>query len=308
MMRTLVIVVVAGIVASPKLGAQTADKTSAEFEVASVKPNNSGSQTSSSSFPLGPGDVYVKTGGAFSSTNLPLLSYISFAYKIRGNQLQSLVAQLPPWVSTDRFDIQAKATGNPDKDQMRLMMRSLLAERFKAIRNETREVPVLALVPVKPGKTGPRLRPHPDNNSCETTAAPPAAVGAGQRPYAQTIDGGFPVYCTAVLNMTPSVAGRRRVAGRNVTLEYIAESLSASSNLGRPMVDQTGIKGTVDFILEWEPDRLAPSQAGADSRPDVPSGSTFQSALREQLGLKLESQKAKVDLMVVDHIEHPSEN
>jgi hypothetical protein len=108
------------------------------FDVASVKPNKSGNPPTFN-FPLGPGDVYVPNGGFLSATNFPLGTYIAFAYKILGNQMQSLMAQLPEWVMTDRFDIQARAESNPGKDQMRLMMRSLLADRFKlAIHTETR--------------------------------------------------------------------------------------------------------------------------------------------------------------------------
>lgn len=74
--------------------------------------------------------------------------------------------------TTDRFDIQARAEGNPGKDQMRLMMRSLLADRFKlAIHHETRQVPAFAIVLVKPGKTGPQLQLHPNDAPCPTTSS-----------------------------------------------------------------------------------------------------------------------------------------
>src|SRR5580692_5770822 len=84
-----------------------------------------------SNFPLGPGDVYVQNGGLFSANNLPLVTYIFFAYKFIGNQAQYLLPQLPEWTKSEQFDIQARAAGNPGKDQMRLMMRALLADRFK---------------------------------------------------------------------------------------------------------------------------------------------------------------------------------
>jgi len=112
------------------------------FDVASVKPNES-DDSPTSNFPLGPGDVYIPNGGFFSATGQPLNIYLKFAYKITGSQWQSLEPQLPPWTGSERFDIQARAEGNPTKDQMRLMMRSLLAERFKlAIHTEQRQAPV----------------------------------------------------------------------------------------------------------------------------------------------------------------------
>jgi len=123
--------------------------------VASVKPNRSDSPPASN-FPLGPGDVYVRNGGLFSATGFPLIIYISFAYKMIGNQEQYLLRQLPDWAKVERFDIQARASGDPGKDQMRLMMRALLADRFQLrIRFERREVPVLAFTLAKAGKTGP---------------------------------------------------------------------------------------------------------------------------------------------------------
>jgi uncharacterized protein (TIGR03435 family) len=259
-------------------------KTQLVFDVASVKPNKSGDQPNSN-FPLGPGDVYVPNGGLFSATGLPLATYIFFAYKIMGNQAQSLLPQLPGWVTTERFEIQARAEGNPSKDQMRLMMRSLLADRFKlAIHNETREVSVLALVLLKPGKTGPLLRPHPEDSSCSSSAPPQPSAGSGQSPSPPKADtGGLPSLCGGIFIMPPTLAGRIRLAARNVTLGFIADSVSASANLGRPMVDQTGLSGSFDFTLEWTPEARGSQPSGADNQPDTP-GPPFAEALREQLG------------------------
>ena len=138
------------------------------FDAASVKPNKSG-DIPHSNVPLDSGDYFVPTGGFFNATSEPLFQYVIFAYRITGNQMQFLLPQLPGWVTTDRFDIQARVAGNPGKEQIRLMMRSLLADRFKlAIHNETRQVPVFAVVLLKPGKTGPQLQPHPVDSSCAT--------------------------------------------------------------------------------------------------------------------------------------------
>src|SRR4029078_443798 len=125
---------------------------SASFEVASVKANRS-SAAATSRFPLGPGDAYVP-GGVFSATNQPLVVYLRFAFKLGQNDL----AGLPPWVYDERFDIQARGPGNATKDEMRLMMRSLLGERFHVRTHTERQTgPVFDLVLVKTGVTGPQL-------------------------------------------------------------------------------------------------------------------------------------------------------
>src|SRR5579871_1277204 len=102
-------------------------QTAPRFDVASVKANKSNDQ-SYSNFPLGPGNVYTPNGGFFDAKNLPLITYIAFAWKMGGADMQTFLPQLPPWVLSDRLDIQARAGGNPDKDTMRIMMRALLAD------------------------------------------------------------------------------------------------------------------------------------------------------------------------------------
>jgi bla regulator protein BlaR1 len=129
---------------TPAIAALRAESAASQaFDVATVKLNDSVTQDSSMNVPLGPEDVY--TGGLFSGTNVRLISYIYFAYNLTGNQFQVLMPQLPKWVITDHFDIQARAEGNPNKAQMRLMMQSLLADRFKlAVHFETRQLPSTA--------------------------------------------------------------------------------------------------------------------------------------------------------------------
>lgn len=275
------------------LGAQS-------FDVTSVKPGKPG-LPANSNFPLGPGDVYVPNGGFFSATGFPLITYIAFAYKILGNQMEYLLPQMPGWAKTEGFDIQARAAGNPGKDQMRLMMRSLLADRFALkIHTETRQVPVFGLVLLKAGKTGPQLQKHPEDPSCST------APGAGTAAPAATVAGGYPALCGGILGMPASAPGRMRIGARNVTLALIANGLSQIGNLGRPVLDQTGIGGTVDFTLEWTPE-ISTLPPGVDFKPDE-SGPSFLEALKTQLGLKLDSQKGPVEVMVVDHVERPSAN
>src|SRR5579871_1667889 len=110
--------------------AQTEPKPA--FDVASVKQNKTGDPAPYSNSPLGPGTVFVQTGGYFKATDLPLMTYIAFAYKIQGSEAKDLLSQLPDWVNTENYDIEAKtAKVGVTKDEMRLMMQSLLAERFK---------------------------------------------------------------------------------------------------------------------------------------------------------------------------------
>jgi len=293
--------IIVGAIHAPVTSAQTGSQVTTDapqFEVASVKPSKPGGQPTSN-FPLGPGDVYVRNGGFLSATGYPLSLYIAFAYKLIGNQGQLLAPQLPEWAKTEGFDIQARATGDPGKDQMRLMMRSLLADRFKlAIRFEKREVPVFAFVLAKSGTTGPQLRPHLDTSPCPTeqpTAATPGVVD------------GLPAFCNGIYPLPASVPGRFRFGGRRVTIGFIADTFSAGTNLGRPMIDQTGLSGTFDFTLEWAQERRGPMPPGAEAQPEL-TGPTFQEALRDQLGIKLQSQKGPISVMVVDHVERPSAN
>jgi hypothetical protein len=197
------------------------------FDVASVKPSRPDSVVSSN-FTLGPGDRYIPNGGLFSATGLPLITYISFAYKMMGSDMQYLLPQLPGWVATERFDVQARAEGNPGKGEMRLMMRALLAERFGlAIHNETREVPVLALVLAKPGKTGPQLRAHREEPPC------PSDI---MQPPVPTSDG-FPLLCVGLLDVPPQVPGRRR--GRRAASDYAIHCLF-TGRAGRPGTSGSG--------------------------------------------------------------------
>jgi uncharacterized protein (TIGR03435 family) len=277
-----------------------------EFEVASVRENKSNDKANAD-FPMGPGDVYAPTGGLFRATGMPLIAYIQFAFKITSNQGQYLRAGLPDWVMSDRFNIEARAENqNPTKDQMRLMMQSLLADRFKlAFHRETKQVPVYGLVLVKPGKTGPQLLAHPADSGCSNAIPQQSASGSEPPPPATT--GRFPSTCGGIVGVPPSAPGRLSLGARNVTIGLIATAFSgAETNVDRPIVDRTGLSGTFDFALEFSPD---PSSVppGASFQPDA-SGPTFMQALKEQLGLKLEPQKSPIDVVIVDHVEHPSEN
>jgi uncharacterized protein (TIGR03435 family) len=278
-----------------------------EFEVASVKPNTAPvtPATRTGNMPLGPQDAFTPTGGLFSITNRELWSYVIFAYKLGQAQADSFVAQQPEWAKNNRYDIQARAAGNPTKDQYRLMIQALLADRFKLkVHYEIKQIPVLALVLDKPGKLGPKIQPHPSDAPCSVAIAPGGASSANGGTPA-TIAGGFPERCGAVSNW--EVSGRFRVGARNVLLTNFTQRIVQLINADRPVLDKTGLGGTFDFIMEFTPQFDGPLPPGETFAPD-PSGPTFQQALKEQLGLKLESQTGPTEVFVLDHVEQPTEN
>jgi bla regulator protein blaR1 len=279
---------------------QPADGDRLAFDVASVKASRPDAPHDSN-FPLNAGAMYTPNGGRFFATNFPLVTYIVFAYNLLGNQIQALAPQLPRWATTDGFDIEARVAGNPTKDQMRLMMRSLLADRFKfAIHTEAREVPVLAFTLAKPGKLGPQLRQHPADADapCQTD---PSAANQVPDAFFEKIPGGFPAICNGILGVPPSAPGRSRLGGRNVTIAFMADMFSQRVSAGRPMIDATGLTGTFDFLIEFVPDSQIPAVPPDD-------GPTFEEALQDQLGLKMQSRKSEMQMIVVDHVERPSAN
>jgi uncharacterized protein (TIGR03435 family) len=290
--------------AAQSLDAMEAVGVKMSFDVASVKPNKSGGRDYSN-IPLAPGAAYSPTGGLFSATKVSLIAYIAFAYDLTGYQMLRLLPQLPRWITADAFDIEARAQGNPTEDQMRLMLQSLLADRFKlVVHTEIKQGPVYALVLSKPGKTGPQLQPDLDDGSCSTaTTQPPPTTGSATD---------FPNTCAGVVGMPASAPGRVRLGARRMTIGQIASflpvtSLKVNTGMDRPVLDHTGLTGRYDFSLEFTPQLNGPVPAGADFQPD-PSGPTFLEALQEQLGLKLESQTGPVNVFVVDHAEEPSPN
>jgi bla regulator protein blaR1 len=254
--------IVVGTVRVPVIMAQTRTQTTsaaAKFEVASVKPSHSDAPPKSN-FPLGTGDVYIRNGGRFSATGFPLISYIAFAYKILGNEAQYLMPQLPNWAKTERFDIEARAEGDPGKDRMRLMMRALLADRFAlAIRYEDREVPVFAFVLSRSGKTGPQLHPHLDPSPCPTEPAGSSVPNV--------VDGS-PVFCNGIYPLPPGSPGDVRFGGRNVTMAFIANTLSALTDEGRPMVDPIAPAVYDKLSKSW------PTTTSVNSKTCSPSASS----------------------------------
>jgi bla regulator protein blaR1 len=313
---TATIALVPVLAQSPTADWQAAAGGKLNFDVASVKklPPDS---VHPPNFPLDPGDSYIATGGRFSAgVSLPV--YIVFAYKLAltQEQIQAMLAGLPKWVGTDRFEVEANADGKPTKDQMRLMMQSLLADRFQLkIHFESREMPVYALVLAQPGKLGPKLQPHDRRSTCDESATSMDALLRS------------PNLCYSI-----GTQGRepRTTSARNVPMAYLAQFLTTRGgepSLGRPVVDRTGLDGRFDFTIEYAPETSGPPPGatvvskggGAPRSAPLPSSADagtppggdkppFLQALREQLGLKLESSRGPVRSPVIDHIESPSEN
>jgi uncharacterized protein (TIGR03435 family) len=275
-----------------------------EFDVASVRQNKSAGKPHSN-IPLGPQNIYGPTGGVVSAKNFSLLYYMTFAYKLTDYQQETVRTKVPDWVLNDHFNIEARTDNrSATKDELRAMMQSLLAARFGlAVHYESRTVSVYALELVKAGSTGPRLRPHPADAVCPGFS--PLLKTAEGKPVADLPDAGeegFPTFCGGILGVPASAEDRYSFGARDVTMGLIASSLSSWGNVGRPVVDETGLPGMWDFVLDYTPDPR-PKYATIDS-----GGPTFQGALQKQLGLKLVARKAPVQFLVLDHVDRLSEN
>lgn len=224
-----------------------------EFEVATIKPDNSGKGS------------WRNTSDGFITSGTSALRLIMSAYSL---SLPQQVIGLPAWASSDPFEVVAKMDGDtaaalaklPPQQQWnerQKMMQALLAERFGLkVHHETRQMPIYVLTVVDPGKL------KPSANGAEGQAV---YSNAKITAHALSVD-------SLMLNMT--------------------------NNVGRIIINQTGLKVTYDFTLEWAPDGADPS----DPRPSI------FTALDEQLGLKLKPSQGPVDAIVIDHVQRPSEN
>lgn len=281
---------------------QTAAGGKMEFEVASVRRDMSDANTP-------PNFAITSDDGAGPSSNLftadfPLMIYVEFAYKLwlTPGQRETLLSELPGWVATDKFEIRARTAGKPTKDQMRLMMQSLLAERFKLrIHFETRQEAVFALTAIKAGKLGANLRPHAEGTPCEERDE--ATASGARRSSGQA----FPPRC-GVYSARMTGDNKVMLASRDTTLAELAGALPNYGGLGRPVIDETGIRGRFDVSIEWTARVvLQNSPPTAEGGSDL-GGTSFSEALADQLGLKLERTRAPVRVLVIDHVEMPSEN
>ena len=263
------------------------------FEVASVREDPTGKYQTPPYSIDSDDDGDISSSGIFLA-DLPLTSYISFAYKL--DQQHPMLEHLPEWVKNKHFVIQARVPGKPTKDQLRLMMQSLLADRFKLeLHFETETVPVLFMTLIKPGKNGAGLRQHSDG--------PPCTVVVPHPPNSTASFDMFPCNVYLAINQ----ADHTILAGaRNTTVELMAAFFTNVGHM-RPIVNETGLSGKIDFSMVYTPEPKDPLKAGTGNEEEF-SGTTFLEAIKDQLGLKLEPGKSPIPIPVVDHVEMPSQN
>jgi uncharacterized protein (TIGR03435 family) len=232
------------------------------FEVASITPCKPGT-------PEPPGEhmgmvQFTYPGGRFNGRATTLKYLIEWAYGI----LPAQHSGGPSWMGVQRFDVVAKAEGNATDREMKLMVRTLLAERFKLkFHMESREVPVII---VSLGKNEPKLFPPKEGEKYGIRIIP--QMGPDQKPTSFHV-----------------VATRFPLAQLNETF---------SRQIDRVIVDQTGLKGDFDFSIDMTPDERTPNPLD----PTI-----VLSAMRDQLGLTVKSQKSPVDFYVIESAEIPSE-
>jgi uncharacterized protein (TIGR03435 family) len=247
------------------------------YEVVSVKPNKTSAIHT---------DISTPDNG-LSETNVWLMTFIrqAFGLVLEPEVDDGLISGAPAWVSSERFDITAKMDTSmadalkklsPDDRKLarQRMMQAILVDRFMmAIHREAREMPVYSLVIAKGGSKLHEAKPADTYANGMKLAETGAAAGQGRL-----------------------LSGGGRLTGQAVPTSRLARALSRE--LGRPVLDRTGLTGIYDMTLLW----------ADDDNPKDPNLTTLFIAIQEQLGLKLESGKGPVEIIVVDHIERPSGN
>jgi uncharacterized protein (TIGR03435 family) len=276
--------VVTTLLAGTLAAAMAAQQQDATFEVASVKSNTSGESN---------GNMRMQPGGRVTATNMPVRPIITFAYQLAQYQLVGG----PAWLTTDRYDLVAKleadvnpatfVPGNDSPGPMQLALRNLLEDRFKLkVHRETREMDIFALVMARPdGSPGPGLKP---------TTQDCAAVAAAARQGTPPPTGPNAPFCGI-----QGAPGRLKFGG----LPAASLATAFAGPAGRMVVDRTGLAGSWDFELTF-----AVENRGPDSPPADPNAPSFFTAVQEQLGLKLESTKGPVEVLVIDSVERPTED
>lgn len=256
----------------------------AVFEVVSIKPNATGR-----------GGVWGAIGSRFRATGVTTERLILYAYDLL---VRARIVGEPSWIDEERFDVEAVAPTDLTADQMRAGIRSLLAERFGLVaRMEQREVPVLALVLSRAdGRLGPRLaRTAVDCAALADVRAQAVREGRRPRPADQR------PFCDETHLFGRVTTTGYTMSGGGFRIENLAPMLAGL--VGRPGLDRTGLTGLFDFDMDFTLSFGDVTAAGADD-----SAVSLFVALEEQLGLRLESQRAPVDVLVIERIERPSAN
>jgi bla regulator protein BlaR1 len=288
--------VVAGALQATRLSAEAAQSPAADaekitFEVASVKPNKSNTANQG---------ARMLPGGRIDITNMPLRTMIRMVYGSEAIQTPGQIVGGPSWIGSDRFDIVAKAEGDAGAvdalgrpARLLAMVKALLEERFKVkVHTEMRETQTYALVlSNKDGKPGPKL--HESKANCYSPASPPA--------QGQPLD---PARLCGIRG------GNGDVTALGATLAQMAQNFANYPVVGRPVKDRTGLPGLYDWHLEFVPAFLNGPNPDSPpiANPAADSGPNLFTAIQEQLGLKLQGEKAQVEYLVIDHAEQPTED
>jgi uncharacterized protein (TIGR03435 family) len=270
-------------------GTNSNPKDLPKFEVASIKTAASDDgMRMMSSFQFTPDGALLH--------GVPMQMVLRTAFGVEDDR----IVGAPAWARSNRYDMEAKVAPedaskleNLKLDERRAMFLPLLVERFNLkYHHETRELPMYALVVAK---SGAKLTP----SKSPPTPEPPDS------PF-----GGRPVKGIDSLGRMMMRPGH--VESQDATLDLLAHTLA--SQLGRSVVDKTGLTGRYDYTLDWTPDNPPPPMHVGQGFAAPPEGNgdaaqvSLSTALQEQLGLKLESQKGMVDVIVIDHIDLPSAN
>ena len=279
------------------------DTAPVAFEVASVKRNTND-------------NVNVQAPpGRFIATALPAKALINFAYRVQSDK----IVGGPSWLDTERYDVSAKAPDTATPEQMMAMLQALLAERFKLVAHkEMRDTQVYELVKARDDdRLGPRLaRSTMDCGPIRTQQAGDArARGPGQPIRVPMLKPNEKPICSTNMSGRPAASGGMLMwlAGGNMTLGNLASMLRQFA--GREVFDETGLTGEFDLELEFVPPTTPLARGGAAPAAGAPApvapldeGASLFTALREQLGLKLEAARKPIEFLVIDSVERPTEN
>ena len=278
-----------GVLNAPSIRAQSQPAATPKFEVASIKRNLSGRAG---------WDGFKISRGSFTVANASVEMLMEGAFHLQ----KARITGGPAWFSTDRFDIIAKGDPNAGRQQVLKMLQSLLIDRFMlVVRRETKDLPIYTLVPLKKGSS--KLQ-KPKEGVCASQTEPGGdpRTPPGQLDFMQSIP------CGGVAAVGSPEGGV--LWGKSVSLSSIADALSNLTD--RPVVDRTGLGGAFQFELRWmsEGSQLPrnESERPPDAAPSAEAPSSIFVAVQEQLGLKLKPAKGPVEILVIDHLERPSEN
>lgn len=278
----LIAALLIGLTAAPTSSAQSNTPIRASYDVASIKQDRSDS----------PNIWFNFVPGGFGARNVRLRLVIQLAYRVEENQISGA----PNWINSDGYDIEAKMDSSTAREisqlsedqrnqENRRMLQTLLEDRFKLrTHQETKELPVYALVIAKNGPKLHEAKPGDTYDSGFEEDGHPLGKGLWINGY--------------------------QLTGQGTTMSDLARELTAE--LGRTVIDQTGLAASYDFALKWIPfgarSPAGVQQAPGDASGPDSSGPSIFTAIQEQLGLTLKSQKGSVQILVIDHVERPSPN